>query len=448
MHSQPLGKYSAVLMRFHWAHSILHHRIYSIIPFSSFLSFQFVCWNHRYPMPHLYFSKKVMSTFQRSALTIASCLLLTACDGNWFQQDQEPQLDAEQINTLIPNRVKESQSWADDIFAISQELGIERDKENVCTMIAVIDQESNFIADPKVPGLGAKAVKEINARLEDKLGKTMATYFENMLKTQPTPEDNYLMRLEKVHTERELDQLYREMFDYFAKHYHVGMVAGAAKLVGQDIAEHFNPITTLGSMQVHIRYAKAHKRSFMSINQLRDDLYTQQGGLYYGIHRLMMYPAEYEKPLYRFADYNSGMYSSRNAAFQKMLNRLTDAKLDLDGDLLLYNKDNDIRLQKSSSEKALIEYFSTNPTAPSPRQIRSDLKLEKSIDFEQTDTYQLIKAKFEEKTGEKAPYAIMPKVVISGPKLSRDYNTNWFAERVNGRYQSCMSKAKRIKLDE
>ena len=96
----------------------------------------------------------------------------------------------------------------------------------------------------------------------------------------------------------------------------------------------------------------------------------------------------------------------------------------------------------------MIEYFSTNPTAPSPRQIRSDLKLEKSIDFEQTDTYQLIKAKFEEKTGEKAPYAIMPKVVISGPKLSRDYNTNWFAERVNGRYQSCMSKAKRIKLDE
>ena len=50
----------------------------------------------------------------------------------------------------------------------------------------------------------------------------------------------------------------------------------------------------------------------------------------------MMYPADYEKPIYRFADYNSGMYSSRNAAFQSMLNSLTDAELSLDGDLLLY----------------------------------------------------------------------------------------------------------------
>jgi 5-methylcytosine-specific restriction endonuclease McrBC regulatory subunit McrC len=76
------------------------------------------------------------------------------------------------------------------------------------------------------------------------------------------------------------------------------------------------------------------------------------------------------------------------------------------------------------------------------------LKKEKRQEFEQTDTYQLIKAKYEQKTGSDAPYAIMPKVVISGPKLSRDYNTNWFAERVNGRYQNCMSKAKRIKLEE
>ncbi len=401
-------------------------------------------------MSHSHSTFKMSNAFKRNVfcLSLSATMFLTACDGSWFNRDQEPQLDAEQINKLIPNRVKDSQSWADDIFAISEELNIVRDKENVCTMIAVIDQESNFIADPHVPNLGRKAVQEINERLEDKLGKTMAKYFENMLKTKPTAEDNYLMKLENVQTERELDQLYREMFEYFAVHYHVSVVAGAAKLVGQDIAESFNPITTLGSMQVHIRYAKANKRSFMTINQLRDDLYTQQGGLYYGIHRLMMYPANYEKPLYRFADYNSGMYSSRNAAFQKMLNRLTDADLDLDGDLLLYNKDNDVRMQKSSSEKALIEYFSTNPTAPSPRKIRADLKKEKQQDFEQTETYLLIKAKFEEKTGSDAPYAIMPKVVISGPKLSRDYNTNWFAERVNGRYQNCMSKAKRIKLEE
>lgn len=63
--------------------------------------------------------------------------------------------------------------------------------------------------------------------------------------------------MRKVQTERELDLLYREIFDYMAQHYHVSALTGAAKLVGQDIGEKLNPITTLGSMQVHINYAKS-----------------------------------------------------------------------------------------------------------------------------------------------------------------------------------------------
>mgnify|MGYP002651199546 CR=1 FL=1 len=33
-------------------------------------------------------------------------------------------------------------------------------------------------------------------------------------------------------------------------------------------------------------------------------------------------------------------------------------------------------------------------------------------------------------------------VVISGAKLSRDYNTKWYADKVNVRYLNCMNKAK------
>lgn len=90
-------------------------------------------------------------------------------------------------------------------------------------------------------------------------------------------------------------------------------------------------------MQVHIDYARAHRRSNMSDRTLRADLYSQYGGLYYGIHRLMVYKADYDKPLYRFADYNSGMYSSRNAAFQQRISSLSKQKIDIDGDLLLYD---------------------------------------------------------------------------------------------------------------
>ena len=386
---------------------------------------------------------------------IAACISLSACGDNaWWSNGKEPELQAEQIKKVIPARVNDRQSWAQDIFDIMQELSIPKTKQNVCSVVAVVDQESNFVADPAVPGLGEKAVQEINSRLKEKfeaklgetIGGTIAGYFEDVLKNQPSPENNYMSQMRKVKTERELDLLYREIFDYMSKHYHVSALTGAAKLVGQDIGEKMNPITTLGSMQVHINYAKEHKRQSGSIAELRNDLYTQYGGLYYGIHRLMKYPADYDKAIYRFADYNSGMYSSRNAAFQRMLNAMTKTEISLDGDLLLYTKNGDIKATQSQTEKELIAIFAQNNILVTPRQIRSDLKKEKEKKFEDTQTYLAVQKLYQNKTKKEPIYATMPQVVISGPKLSRDYNTNWFASRVNGRYETCMQRAKRIKL--
>lgn len=399
-------------------------------------------------------NKKVVYTWFKPFSVLALSIGLAACgDSTWWSKD-EPTLEAEQIKRLIPNRVNDRMSWAQDIYDISEQLGIPQTKENMCTIIAVVDQESNFHADPEVAGLGTKAVKEVKERLNEKftdtlgdtLGEPLSNYFQEVLETQPSPEDNYLSQMRRVKTERELDELYREIFDYMSQHYHVSALTGAAKLVGQDIGEKLNPITTLGSMQVHISYAKDHKRQGGSIADLRTDLYSQYGGLYYGIHRLMMYPTEYDKPLYRFADYNSGRYSSRNAAFQSMLNSLTENSLDLDGDLLLYSKDGSPKSTQSQSERELISVFAQNNVLITPRQIRSDLKKEKDHDFEDTATYEAVKKLYQEKTGKEPFYAMMPEVVISGPKLSQDYNTNWFATRVNGRYQTCMRKAKSIKI--
>ena len=386
---------------------------------------------------------------------IAACISLSACGDNaWWSNGKEPEMEAEQIKKVIPARVNDRQSWAQDIFDIMQELSIPKTKQNVCSVVAVVDQESNFVADPTVPGLGEKAVQEITSRLKEKfeaklgetIGGTVAEYFEDVLKNQPSPDNNYMSQMRKVKTERELDLLYRQIFDYMSKHYHVSALTGAAKLVGQDIGEKMNPITTLGSMQVHINYAKEHKRQSGSIAELRNDLYTQYGGLYYGIHRLMKYPADYDKAIYRFADYNSGMYSSRNAAFQRMLNAMTKTEISLDGDLLLYTKNGDIKATQSQTEKELIAIFAQNNILVTPRQIRSDLKKEKEKKFEDTQTYLAVQKLYQNKTQKEPIYATMPQVVISGPKLSRDYNTNWFASRVNGRYETCMQRAKRIKL--
>lgn len=388
-----------------------------------------------------------------SILTLS--VILAACgDNSWWSKNNQPTLDADQIKQLLPPRINERSAWAKDIFDITEQLDIPQTKENICSIVAVADQESNFVADPQVAGLGEKAVKEVEDRLDEKfkdklgdaIGGTLAGYFQEVLKNQPSPDNNYLSQMRRVKTERQLDELYREIFSYMSKHYHVSALTGAAKLVGQDFAEKLNPVTTLGSMQVHIGYAKEHKRQSGNIAALRSDLYSRYGGLYYGIHRLMMYPADYNKAIYRFADYNSGMYSSRNAAFQSMLNALTNTKLDLDGDLLLYTKDGSIRSTISQSERELTSVFASNNMLVTPRQIRTDLKKEKKKDFEDTATYRAVTKLYQEKMAKEPMYAIMPEVVISGPKLSRDYNTNWFATRVNGRYQSCMQRAKRIKI--
>ena len=83
---------------------------------------------------------------------------------------------------------------------------------------------------------------------------------------------------------------------------------------------------------------------------------------------------------------------------------------------------------------------------PALQELLADLKKEKDQSFEDTATYRTVTKLYKEKTGKEPFYAMMPEVVISGPKLSRDYNTNWFASRVNGRYQTCMNKIKHLKI--
>lgn len=391
-------------------------------------------------------SSKLPMSIRLVSLCLIS-VLLSCCQSQDNETDNSPVkiLDTKHINKLIPSATANRMAWANDLHTIMDELNIERNLDNTCSIVAVVDQESNFVADPTVPGLGKKAVKEMDERLEKKLGKRMAGYFNDMLAKQPSPDNNFLKQLEQVRTERELDQLYRQMFDFYTRQYNISLVTSAARIFArQDIEEAFNPVSTLGSMQVHIRYARDYSRSGGNVQKIRDDLYTQYGGLYYGIHRLMTYPAEYNKPLFRFADYNSGMYSSRNASFQRMINQLTKADLTLDGDLLSYDKDGDILSTTTGTETALFELFRQHNIIMDAGDIRRDLKKEKRQEFEETQVYQQVKALFKDKFKKEAPYAIMPEVVISGPKLSRDYNTNWYASKVNQRYNRCLSRGKRL----
>lgn len=362
---------------------------------------------------------------------------------------QTKTLAPDHIATLIPNRIdaKQKTAWADDMVDIFISLGIPATKDNVCAVIAIIDQESNFVADPAVPNLGKSALSALDDKLEAKLGGTWANYFRQMLNTKPTQDNSFAKQIKQVKTERELDELFREMVAYFADTYKMGALNKTAKLLNSGIDDKLNPVTTLGSMQVHIDYAKAHRRASMDNDALRDDLYSRYGGMYYGIHRLLSYKADYDDLLYRFADYNSGVYSSRNAAFQSWLVALGGADIALDGDLLLYD-DGKIKAEPSQSEVAFIEWansLSVPDTRLTPRQIRQDFKKEKQASFEQTLSYQTLKNAYEQ-AGNSASYAIMPQVTIKSAKLKKDYNTHWYATNVNKRYKRCQQLAKKHAL--
>lgn len=359
------------------------------------------------------------------------------------QSVQTTALTTDDISKILPSHVKDKKGWAGDMAQVFDALKIDKNSQNVCTVVAIIDQESNFQADPAVPNLGKSSLKALNEKLNEKLGKKAADIFHDMLANKPNKKDSFLMQIKDVKTEKQLDELYRQMFVYFSEQYKVGAINATAKMFNLGIDEKLNPVTTLGSMQVHIDYAKAHRRLSMSDDKLRDDLYSRYGGLYYGIHRLMLYPAQYDKPIYRFADYNSGMYSSRNASFQQAVATLSQESLALDGDLLLYD-DTSVKKQPSQTEQALLKLLPRLLNANlTPKSVRADLRYEKEARFEQTNTYQAVAQLFEESTGKPLPYALMPKVVISSAKLSRDYDTNWFASNVNKRYERCMNNAKK-----
>jgi len=379
---------------------------------------------------------------KRSAPAVLLCvaaLSLSGCNRTSTPANTEiTRADLKKVSRMIPSRIKDRKSWAADIITTMDQLSIDRNLENTCTILATVDQESNFKANPAVPNLGKTAAKEMRERLNDKLGSLIAGRFEKMLQERPTPDDNFAQRLDAIKTEQQLDQLYRDMFEYFKTNYKLGLVTGAASLfAGHDMAEYFNPVKTLGSMQVHISYALDHPRELTNSNDIRDELYTQQGGLYYGIHRLMMYQAQYEKPIYRFADFNSGMYSSRNAAIQNAIAKLTDLPIGLDGDLLAYNKDKEALSVVTSTEAALRRLVLLAGASISDRQLRKDLLKEKQYEFEDTDTYKLVHRLYEVKYNKPLAYAMMPEVVISGPKLRHDYNTHWYASHVDSRYQKC-----------
>ncbi|MEP6655221.1 MAG: DUF1615 family protein [Myxococcales bacterium] len=361
-----------------------------------------------------------------------------------------PPLRADEIAALIPQRVRDRGGWADAILNALAANNLNADKQPVCAVIAVIAQESGFAEDPVVPGL-AKLVATRVDRYKDRLGPLGEPLLKRLLAGRaPDNARSFEDRLATVRTERDVDLLFRDLLAYYEVN-HPALFAAvnfAGRLVDLESLAELNPITTAGSMQVSVRFAedwaRAHKGTTATAASVRESLYTRAGGVYYGTARLLVYPARYDQAIFRFADYNAGFYTSRNASVQSQVAQLTGHKLALDGDLLAYEKNGAVKGEETESQRAF-QVFAQRRFVPdldldlSRPQIRSDLLTEKTIEFENTRTYAAVKHVAEQRWGAPVPYAILPEVTISSPKFTRTRSTAWFAQSVDRRYQACLS---------
>ena len=156
--------------------------------------------------------------------------------------------------------------------------------------------------------------------------------------------------------------------------------------LGQRFFAGYNPVRTGGPMQVSVEFAESHVKSrsypYRLTGSIRDEVFSRRGGLYFGIAHLLDYPARYDQPIYRFADFNAGQYASRNAAFQNAIAIASGIALELDGDLIVPGGD---RSRPGSTEAALRSLGARLGIGEA--EIRRALEQESRPELEQTRVY-------------------------------------------------------------
>lgn len=334
------------------------------------------------------------------------------------REAEKPQDVASIVRQKMPASVKDRDEWATDLAATFSSQGIDPTLENICSVLAVVQQESNYQADPGVAGLNKIAWKEIDRRAARLHIPQVLVH--TALKIESPNGKSYSERLDTVRTEKQLS----EIFDDF-----IGTVPMGQKLFGS-----YNPVHTGGPMQISIAFSEKHTKGYpwTISGTVRQEVFTRRGGLWFGTYHLLNYPANYSAPIFRFADFNAGWYASRNAAFQNAVSKATGVKLALDGDVILYNSSD-----AGSTELAVRKLGAK--LGMSDRDIHRQLATGDSIAFEKTALYQNVYRLAEQKTGKTLPREMLPGIQLESPKITRNLTTAWFAKRVDDRRAQCMA---------
>jgi hypothetical protein len=363
-----------------------------------------------------------MQGMQRFALLAAAAVLLASCASPPRPPAVDPDAARARIRALMPATVANAEGWAIDIYAAFEALSIPVTTQHVCGVVAVIDQETNFQADPAVPGLSAIARREIEARAAS---HHIPKFLVSAALELRSPNGlTYAERLDRARTEQDLSELFEDF------------IRGVP--LGERLFGDLNPVRTGGPMQVSIafaeRQAKERRYPYPMTGTVRAEVFTRRGGLYFGIAHLLDYAAPYDDMVYRFADFNAGHLASRNAAFQNAVNIASGRRLALDGDLLIEGSN-----EPSATELAIQSIGER--LEMSDGQIRSALEQGAEAEFEKTALYSRVMALADAAPpGRPVPRAMVPRIALKSPKITRNLTTEWFARRVDDRFKRCLAR--------
>ncbi|BCU56794.1 DUF1615 domain-containing protein [Enterobacter kobei] len=355
-------------------------------------------------------------------IPVLAGLILAGCSAERaapLKEGEKPVDVASVVRAKMPASVKDRDAWAKDLATTFESQSLAPTLENICSVLAVAQQESNYQADPPVPGLSKIAWQEIDKRAARLHIPQFVVH--TALKINSTTGKSYSERLDNVKTEKQLSAIFDDLIDRVP--------------LGQTLFGSLNPVHTGGPMQVSIDFAEKHASGYpwKMDGSVRQEVFSRRGGLWFGTYHLLNYPANYSAPLYRFADFNAGWYASRNAAFQNAVSKASGVKLALDGDLIRY----DTR-EPGKTELAVRKL--AGKLDMSEREIRQQLEKGDSLAFEKTALYREVYRLAEQKSGKAQPKEMLPGIQLESPKITRNLTTAWFAKRVDDRRARCMGQ--------
>lgn len=372
-----------------------------------------------------------MTNMWRLLLAALWCALFSGCatsDGDAGRPGLSAADTRALIVRLLPTNLPDRSGWAADIYAAFATQDIIATTENVCAVLAITEQESTFRADPPVPGLASIAWQEID-RQADRVGVPKFAV-RAALRLASSNGTSYSERIDAATTEKQLSEIFEDF---------IGRVP-----LGKTFLASRNPVRTGGPMQVSIAFAEAQAEAsrypYPVEHSIRHEVFTRRGGMYFGVAHLLGYEAPYSQPLFRFADFNAGRYASRNAAFQNALSIASGVPLVLDGDLLPPGAKPDT--PTGDTELAAIAFAKRLDMTPAA--IRRDLERGTEAAFERTRLYERVFTRGDQANGRPVARAVLPTIDLKSPKIKRKLTTEWFARRVDERYQRCTARASQL----